>query len=130
MTGQRIRSGGPWEERYGYSRAVVVGDQVWVAGSTSVVNGELQHEGDASAQARTAFGVALAAVEQAGFRRADVVRTRMFVVDLGANGDAVASVHGEMFRDVRPASALIGVAALLDPRMLVEVEVEAARERP
>ena len=128
MTSQRIGSGGPWEERYGYSRAVVVGDHVWVAGSTSVVDGALVHEGDAGAQARTAFEIALTAVEQAGLDRSDVVRTRMFVVDLPAHGDAVATVHGEMFRDIRPASALIGVAALLDPRMLVEVEVEAYRE--
>ena len=128
MTSQRISSGGPWEDRYGYSRAVVVGDHVWVAGSTSVVDGVLVHEGDAGAQARTAFEIALASVEQAGFDRSDVVRTRMFVVDLPAHGDVVATVHGELFRDIRPASALIGVAALLDPRMLVEVEVEAFRE--
>jgi len=128
MTSQRISSGGPWEDRYGYSRAVVVGDHVWVAGSTSVVDGALVHEGDAGAQARTAFEIALASVEQAGFDRSDVVRTRMFVVDLPAHGDAVATVHGELFRDIRPASALIGVAALLDARMLVEVEVEAFRE--
>jgi len=127
MTGQRLGSGGPWEERYGYSRAVVVGDHVWVAGSTSVVDGQLVHEGEPGAQAHTAFGIALAAVEDAGFNRADVVRTRMFVVDLRANGEAVAEAHGEIFRDIRPASALIGVDALLDPRMLVEVEVEAYR---
>jgi len=129
VTGQRLGSGGPWEERYGYSRAVVVGDHVWVAGSTSVVDGQLVHEGDAGAQAQTAFGIALTAVEEAGFSRADVVRTRMFVVDLPANGEAVAEAHGEIFRDIRPASALIGVAALLDPRMLVEVEVEAYRAK-
>ena len=129
MTAQRISSGGPWEERYGYSRAVVVGDHVWVAGSTSVVDGQLVHEGNPGAQARTAFDIALAAVEGAGFSRADVVRTRMFVVELPAHGEAVAEAHGEIFRDIRPASALIGVAALLDPRMLVEVEVEAYRER-
>ena len=125
---RRIASGGPWEERYGYSRAVVCGSHVWVAGSTSVVDGAVAHEGDAAAQTRTAFGVALAAVEQAGFTRADVVRTRMFVVDLAANGDAVASVHGELFGDVRPASTLVGVAALIDARLVVEVEVEAHRE--
>ena len=125
---RRIASGGPWEERYGYSRAVVSGNHVWVAGSTSVVDGAIAHEGDAAAQTRTAFGVALSAVEQAGFTRADVVRTRMFVVDLAANADAVASVHGELFGDIRPASTMVGVAALIDPRLVVEVEVEAHRE--
>jgi enamine deaminase RidA (YjgF/YER057c/UK114 family) len=127
---RRIASGGPWEDRYGYSRAVASGDHVWVAGSTSVVDGAVAHEGDAAAQTRAAFGVALAAVEQAGFTVADVVRTRMFVVDLEANGDAVAAMHGELFGDVRPASTMVGVAALIDPRLVVEVEVEAHRERP
>jgi len=125
----RIASGGPWEERYGYSRAVVSGDHVWIAGSTSVVDGDVAHEGDAAAQTRTAFGIALSALEQAGFARADVVRTRMFVVDLDAHGDAVASVHGELFGDVRPSSTMVGVAALIDTRLVVEVEVEAYRER-
>jgi enamine deaminase RidA (YjgF/YER057c/UK114 family) len=125
---RRIASGGPWEDRYGYSRAVVSGDHLWVAGSTSVVDGAVVHDSDAGAQTRTAFGVALAAVEQAGFSIADVVRTRMFVVDLAANGDAVASVHGELFAEVRPASTMVGVAALIDPRLVVEVEVEAYRE--
>jgi enamine deaminase RidA (YjgF/YER057c/UK114 family) len=125
----RIASGGPWEERYGYSRAVAAGNHLWVAGSTSVVDGEVAHAGDPGGQTRTAFGIALAAVEQAGFTVADVVRTRMFVVDLAANGDAVAKVHGELFADVRPASTMVGVAALIDPRLVVEVEVEAYRER-
>jgi enamine deaminase RidA (YjgF/YER057c/UK114 family) len=123
----RIASGGPWEDRYGYSRAVVSGDHLWVAGSTSVVDGELVHPGDAGAQARTAFEIALDAVRRGGFSADDVVRTRMFVVDLPANGDAVASVHGALFGEVRPASTMVGVAALIDPQMLVEVELEAYR---
>ena len=124
----RLSSGGPWEERYGYSRVVVTGTHAWVAGCTSVVDGEMAHEGDAAAQARVAFGNATAALEQAGFSIDDVVRTRMYVVDIAANNDAVASVHGQVFADVRPATALIGVAGLLDPRMLVEVEVDACRD--
>ena len=125
---KRLASGGPWEARYGYSRVVVTGTHAWVAGCTSVVDGELAHEGDAEAQARVAFGNAVAALEQAGFSIADVVRTRMYVVDVAAHADAVASVHGEVFADVRPATALIGVAGLLDGRMLVEVEVDACRD--
>ncbi|MDQ1696857.1 MAG: hypothetical protein QOJ03_2210 [Frankiaceae bacterium] len=123
-----IGSAGPWEDRYGYSRAVASGPHLWIAGCTSVVDGELVHEGDAAAQTRVAVDVARRAIETAGFDLADVVRTRMYVVDLPRDGDAVATVHGEIFRDVRPASTLLGVAALLDPRMLVEVEVECYRE--
>jgi enamine deaminase RidA (YjgF/YER057c/UK114 family) len=127
---QSYGSGGPWESRYGYARAVAAGSHLWVSGCTSVVDGEVAHDGDAAAQARAAFAVALRAVDQAGFSPADVVRTRMFVVDLPASGDAVATVHGELFGDVRPASTLLGVAALVDPRLLVEVEVECYREHP
>jgi len=126
MTG-RFGSGGPYEEQYGYSRVVAAGPHAWVAGCTSYVDGEFVHEGDPAAQARAAFAVALQGLDRAGFGRADVVRTRMFVVDIAAHGDSVALVHGEVFADVRPASSLIGVAGLVDPRMLVEVEVEAFR---
>jgi enamine deaminase RidA (YjgF/YER057c/UK114 family) len=124
----RIASGGPYESRYGYSRAVSSGGHLWVSGCTSVVDGAVTHEGDAAGQARAALDTAGRAMTEAGFALGDVVRTRMFVVDLARNGDAVASVHGEVFRDVRPASSLLGVAALVDPRMLVEIEVECHRE--
>ena len=123
----RFGSGGPYEERFGYSRVVASGPLAWVSGCTSVVDGEFVHDGDAAAQARAAFAVALQALDRSGFSREDVVRTRMFVVDIAANGEAVALVHGEVFGDVRPASSLLGVAGLIDPRMLVEIEVEAFR---
>lgn len=123
----RYGSGGPWEGRYGYSRVVATDDHAWVAGCTSVVDGEVVHVGDAAAQARTAFGMAMEALTTAGFAIDNVVRTRMFVVDVPNNGDAVARVHGEVFAEVRPASTLVGVTALVDPRMLVEVEVDAHR---
>ena len=125
----RLGSGGPYEKRFGYSRAVVADGHLWVSGCTSVVDGEVVGVGDAQLQARTALANALHAVEQAGFARDDVVRTRMYVVDLAGNGDAVAEVHGEVFADVLPASTLLGVQALVDPRMLCEIEVEAYRER-
>jgi len=125
---RRFGSGGPWEDRIGYSRAVAAGPHLWVSGCTSVVNGDVRHVGDASAQARVAFVNAVRAVEDAAFDRADVVRTRMFVVDVAANGEAVGLAHGEAFGDVRPAATMVGVAGLLDPRMLVEVEVECYRE--
>ena len=125
---KRFGSGGPYEQRIGYSRAVVAGGHVWVSGCTAIVDGELLGVGDAQVQARAAFANAVHAVEQAGFARADVVRTRMFVVDLARHGEAVADVHGEVFADVLPASTLLGVSALVDPRMICEIEVEAYRE--
>jgi enamine deaminase RidA (YjgF/YER057c/UK114 family) len=126
---RRFGSGGPYEKRFGYSRAVGADGHLWVSGCTSVVDGDVVGAGDARLQARTALANALHAVEQAGFTRDDVVRTRMFVVDLVSNGAAVAEVHGEVFADVRPASTLLGVSALVDPSMLCEIEVEAYRER-
>ena len=124
---QRFSSGGPYERRFGYSRAVAADGHLWVSGCTSVVNGDLVGVGDARHQARVALDNALAAVTQAGFAATDVVRTRMYVVDLPRNGESVAEVHGEVFADVLPASALIGVTALVDARMLVEIELDAYR---
>ena len=126
---RRFGSGGPYETRFGYSRAVVADGHLWVSGCTSIVDGELVGAGDAQLQARTALANALRAVEGTGFTREEVVRTRMFVVDLPSNGAIVAEVHGEVFADVLPASTLLGVSALVDPQMLCEIEVEAYRER-
>ena len=122
----RIASGGPWEDRYGYSRAVIAGPHVLVSGCTAVVGGELQHIGDAYQQTVTAFGVALDALAKAGASREDVVRTRLYVVN-AADFDAVGTAHGHVFGEVRPACTSVQVAGLVDPRMLVEVEVEAYR---
>jgi enamine deaminase RidA (YjgF/YER057c/UK114 family) len=127
---ESFESGGPWEKRYGYARAVAAGPHLWVSGCTSVVDGEVAHEADAAAQTRVAFSVALRAMDRAGFGLGDVVRTRMFVIDLPANGDAVATVHGEVFGGVLPASTLVGVAALVDSRLVVEVEIECYRDQP
>jgi enamine deaminase RidA (YjgF/YER057c/UK114 family) len=118
VTTQRLSSGGPWEARYGYCRAVVVDRQVWVSGCTAM------DAGDAAAQTRAAFGVALLALSKVGGGAANVVRTRMYVVDR-ADADAVASVHGELFGAHPPASTLVVVAGLLEPAMRVEVELEA-----
>jgi enamine deaminase RidA (YjgF/YER057c/UK114 family) len=125
---QRWSSGGPYERRFGYSRSVAAGDHLWVSGCTSVVDGDVVGEGDAARQAQVALDNALAAVAQAGFSAADVVRSRMYVVDLPRNGEAVAEVHGQVFADVLPAATLLGVAALVDPRMLVEIELDAYRD--
>ncbi|WP_406316920.1 RidA family protein [Streptosporangium sp. NBC_01639] len=126
-SGARVFSGGVWEERYGYARAVVAGPWVLVSGCTATVEGEVQHVGDAYRQALTAFGIALDAVEKAGLSRRDVVRVRYFVVD-DAHYDEVGRAHAELFGDVRPVCTGVRVAGLIDPRMLVEAEVEAYRE--
>jgi enamine deaminase RidA (YjgF/YER057c/UK114 family) len=126
MTALRLGSGGPWEEVVGYSRVVAVGDSAWVSGCTATVDGEVVHSGDAGAQARVAFAVLVTALESAGFSVGDVVRTRMYVTDT-SRWEEVGRVHGEVFADVRPATAMIGVAALLHPDMLVEVEADAVR---
>ncbi|MBG0829557.1 RidA family protein [Planomonospora sp. ID67723] len=126
-TGSRVFSGGFWEERYGYARAVVAGPWVIVSGCTAAVDDEILHQGNAYEQARASFGVALDAIEKAGLSRHDVVRVRYFVVD-DAHYDQVGRAHAELFGQIRPACTGVQVAGLIDPRMLVEVEVEAYRE--
>jgi enamine deaminase RidA (YjgF/YER057c/UK114 family) len=123
---RRISSGGPWEDVVGYSRAVVAGPWVLVSGSTSTIDGEVRHEGDAHAQALEAFGVARRALEQAGLTLEDVVRTRMFLADMVYEAD-VARAHKELFDHIRPAATMVAVAGFVDARMLVEVEVDAYR---
>ena len=122
-----VSSGSPYESRYGYSRAVAVGDACWVAGTTDAgPDGTSLHPGDAAAQARAAYAIAIAALGTAGFIAADVVRTRMYIVR-PEDASAVAEVNGEIFGAIRPASTLVTVAGLIDPSMLVEVELEAHR---
>jgi len=122
-----VSSGGPYEARFGYSRAVVDGDTCWVAGTTDACpDVTSQHPGDAAAQARASWAIIERALGDAGFALSDVVRTRMYVVS-AEDAVAVASVHGEVFGEVRPASTLLVVAALIEPTMLVEVEAEARR---
>ena len=123
----RISSGGPWEERLGYSRALAVGDRCLVSGTTDAgPDGASAHPGDPGAQARASFAIVERALAAAGFDMRDVVRTRMYVTDR-ASIEPVLAVHGELFGDVRPAATLILVAGLIDPTLLVEVEAEAVR---
>ena len=126
MTVLRFGSDGPWEAMIGYSRVVVRGDSAWVSGCTSVVDGAVAHRGDVAAQARQAFANLGAALERAGFALADVVRTRMYLTDI-ARWEELGRAHGDVFRDIRPATAMIGVSALLDPAMMVEIEADAVR---
>jgi enamine deaminase RidA (YjgF/YER057c/UK114 family) len=125
MTRRRISSGGPWESVAGYSRAVVIGDSCWVAGTTDAgPDGPSLHPDDVSGQARAIFEIIERALIEGGFTLFDVVRTRMFVTDI-ARANEVLAVHGEVFGDIRPATAGIVVKGLLDPRWRVEVEADA-----
>jgi enamine deaminase RidA (YjgF/YER057c/UK114 family) len=122
----QLNAGSPWEGIVGYSRVVVRGDAAWVSGTTSAVGGVVQHPADAAGQTREALATIAAALERAGFSLNDVVRTRMFVTDI-SRWEEIGRVHGEVFGDVRPASTMVAVAALIDPAMLVEIEADAVR---
>lgn len=126
---ERLGSGGPWEDVVGYSRVVRVGDTAWTAGCTSTVDGVVQHPGDAYAQTLVAFEVALFALARVGFDRDDVVQTRMYVLRT-EDADAVGRAHAQLFGEIRPAATMLAVAGFVDPAMLVEVEVVAARTAP
>jgi enamine deaminase RidA (YjgF/YER057c/UK114 family) len=122
-----VSSGGPWEVLAGYSRAVVVGDSCWVAGTTDAgPDGVSQHPGDVVAQARAVFAIIERALAEGGFSLGDVVRTRMFIADMSL-ADALTAVHGEVFGEIRPAATLVAVAGLMDSSLLVEIEAEARR---
>ncbi len=124
---RRITSGGPWEAAAGYSRAIVVGDACWVSGTTDAgPDGRTQHPGDVASQARATLAIIDTALAEAGFALTDVVRTRMFVTDIGRSAEVLA-VHGEVFGDIRPAATLVEVSALIDPTLLIEIEAEARR---
>ncbi|MEU3056390.1 RidA family protein [Streptomyces griseus] len=125
-TVRRISTGAPWEEKFGYSRAVELPNGlVLVAGCTSVVNGQIS-AGSPYEQTVTSFDVAFAALEQVGLGREDVVRTRMYITH-ARDVDEVGRAHKELFDAVRPAASMIIVSGFVDPSLVVEVEVEAYR---
>ena len=125
-TVRRLSSGAPWEPLIGYSRAVVAGPLVFVAGTTATVDGRVVGVGDAYAQTMQAFRNVETALASAGVGLADVVQTQLFVTDIG-RWEEVGRAHRELFADIMPVTAVVGVAALIDPDMIVEVQAVAYR---
>ena len=122
---KNISSGAPWESIVGYSRAVRIGNHVWVAGTTATADdGSVVGVGDAAAQTHYVLQKIDRALKEAGSSLRDVVRTRSFVTDI-SQWEAIGRVHGQYFGDIRPAATMVEVSKLIDPDHLVEIEVDA-----
>lgn len=125
---QSVSTGSPYEPIVGISRAVRIGSIISVAGTAPLdASGQTVGKGDAAAQARRCLEIALAALEQLGASKMDVIRTRIILTSI-ADWRAVAEVHGEVFRDVRPVTTIMQVSRFVDPEWLVEIEVDAVAE--
>lgn len=124
MARQNISTGGPWEDKIGYSRAVRTGSSVYVSGSTAMTPSGLVGKGDPYAQTIQTFKTIEAALKQAGASLSDVVRTRIYMANID-QWQEVGRAHGEIFGNIRPATTMVEVNRLIDPDMLVEIEADA-----
>lgn len=124
MIKQRISSGAKWENIVGYSRAVRIGNQIEVAGTTAIENNEIVGTGDAYLQTKCIIQKIEKALIEAGAGLKDVIRTRIYVADI-SRWEEIGKAHGEFFRDIKPASTMVEVKGLVNPDMLVEIEATA-----
>ncbi|MGG4143663.1 RidA family protein [Paenibacillus algorifonticola] len=124
MNRKQVFTGSPWEPLVGYCRAIRVGNRIEVAGTTAMKDGEVVGKGDPYEQTRFVLQTIEKALAELGASMSDVVRTRMFVTDI-SKWEEIGKAHGEFFHTIQPAATMVEVKALIDPLLLVEIEVEA-----